>query len=90
MWGSTRIRLTETELKMDALSAKFRNLEQEWNATLSRYDSILKRCNRLLKLEKEPETEVKPANMQDSANAQMTLVTPELIERIWRQKTNGQ
>lgn len=84
MWGNQRIRLTELELKHEALVAKFRSLSTEWTETLAKYDSILKRVNRFFSLENGGG---RRANLQNPADMQVQELTPEnIMEEYYRGK----
>jgi len=53
-WAELKVKVTELELRIDKLVADYRSLEREWTATASKYDAILKRANRLIKLDEQP------------------------------------
>jgi len=53
-WAELKVKQTELELRIDKLTADFRSLEREWTSAVSKYDAILKRANRLIKLDETP------------------------------------
>jgi len=55
-WAELKVKCTELELKIDKLTADFRSLEREWTSAVSKFDAILKRANRLIKLDEKPST----------------------------------
>jgi hypothetical protein len=70
-WAELKVKITELELRIDSLQTKYRNLEQEWIATCSRNDAILKRANRLFKLEEKEEKEVQKDGHNQVASYQV-------------------
>jgi len=65
-WAELKVKVTELELRIDKLGADYRSLEREWTATASKYDAILKRANRLIKLDEPPkEIQTEPAQLEE-------------------------
>jgi vacuolar-type H+-ATPase subunit I/STV1 len=82
-WAELKVKITELELRIDSLQSKFRSLEQEWLNQLSRNDAILKRANRLLKLELKPENDQHPAQAVQQVIPAYELTEDQIIAEFY-------